>query len=50
MIYFSAGEAVEGKIVENVGKGLEILEKIEGIRLWKMSGNLDGFPQREAEG
>ena len=46
MIYFLAEEAVEGKIVENVGKGLEILEKIEGIRLWKMSGNLDGFPQR----
>ena len=43
-------EAVVRKIVDNVGKGLEMLEKLAGNILWKMSGNFFGFPQGKWKG
>ena len=36
--------------MDNVGKGLEMLEKLEGNKLWKMSGNFFRFPQGETRG
>ena len=36
--------------MDNVGKGLEMLEKLTGNKLWKMSGNFLRFPQRENKG
>ena len=39
MYYFLVEEAVGRKIVDKVGKGLEILGKWGGNKLWKMSGN-----------
>ena len=37
--YFSVEEAVGKKIVDNVGRGLEILGNFMGNMLWKMAGN-----------
>lgn len=43
--YFLVVVVVEEKIVEKCWKHLEILEKLQVGRLWKIAGNGSRFPQ-----